>query len=97
VGIKFTIDNKGVIDYFGNLEKIPKQLIEEAYDVFKENTPVKSGKSRNSTYLGGNQIRADYLYAGRLDDGYSKQSPDGMTKPTFDFIEKRLNELVEKK
>jgi hypothetical protein len=47
--------------------------------------------------LNGTQINANYPYAQRLDDGYSPQSPDGMTKPTLDFIKKRVNQIMKGK
>ena len=97
MGIKFTIDNKGTVSHLDNLSKIPNKLIKEAGDYFRNITPVKTGNARNSTYLGGNVIRAAYPYAGRLDDGHSRQAPDGMVEPTIAFIDKRLKQLVEKK
>ena len=97
MGIKFTIDNKGTLSHLNDLTKIPKELIKDAYDVFKENTPYRSGNARSKTYLGGNEIRAEYPYAARLDDGYSKKRPDGMIKPTVEFIDQQLKKLVEKK
>lgn len=97
MGIKFSIDNKGTVSHLDNLSKIPKTLIKEAGDYFRNITPVKTGNARNSTYLGGNVIRAAYPYASRLDDGYSRQAPDGMVEPTIAFIDKRLKQLVEKK
>lgn len=97
MGIKFSIDNKGTISHLDNLTKIPQQLIDEAGVYFRDITPVRSGNARNNTYQGGNQIRADYPYAGRLDDGYSRQAPKGMVEPTIAFIDKRLKTLVEKK
>ena len=97
MGIKFSIDNKGTIGHLDNLSNIPKQLIKEAGDYFRDITPIKSGNARNHTYQGGDQIRADYPYAGRLDDGYSRQAPKGMVEPTIKFIDQRLTQLVEKK
>ena len=35
-------------------------------------------------------ITANYPYAGRLDDGYSKQAPKGMTEPSLKFLTKQL-------
>lgn len=97
MGIKFDINNKGTFSHLDNLSKIPKQLITEAGTYFKDITPFRTGNARANTYLGGDQIRADYPYAGRLDDGYSKKAPKGMVEPTIEFIDKRLAQLVEKK
>jgi hypothetical protein len=63
-----------------------KNLTKVAYSYFKEVTPVKSGNARKQTTSSGNEIRASYAYAKRLDNGYSKQAPDGMVKPTVDYL-----------
>lgn len=79
------------------IEQIQKDLdpvlvAQLAYPVFYKNTPRRSGNARNNTKLNKNTIQADYPYAQRLDQGYSKQSPDGMTEPT----EKWFKEYVKK-
>lgn len=70
-------------------------LPDEAYKVFVKETPVRSGNARRNTKLKGKkQIQANYPYAKRLDEGYSKQSPEGMVQPTTDFILKRFREIM---
>jgi hypothetical protein len=68
----------------------PNNLAREAYDYFRRETPVRSGNARSRTRLQGNEIQADYPYAQRLDEGYSSQSPQGMTKPTDKFIQEYI-------
>ena len=79
------------------------RLPQEAYQVFKDNTPVKTGNAKSKTKRRGNTISADYQYAGVLDKGRhmtnrgmrgSDQAPQGMTKPTLDFIKKRVTQIV---
>lgn len=74
----------------------PKQLAEDAYDVFIKNTPVDTGNARANTNLVGTEIRASYPYAAVLDRGRhmtsrgargSLQSPKGMTEPTIKFVQ----------
>jgi len=72
------------------LANIPK----EALPVFVANTPIRTGNARNRTSLQGNTILANYAYAGRLDQGYSRQSPQGMVKPTVDFIQQRVKKIT---
>lgn len=73
------------------LNKLP----EEAYKVFVKETPIRSGNARRNTKLKGKkEIQANYPYAQRLDNGYSKQSPDGMVQPTTEFIIKRFREIM---
>ncbi len=73
------------------IAKIP----DEAYKVFVQETPVRSGNARRKTRLKNKRdIVANYPYAQRLDEGYSKQSPEGMTKPTEEFIINRFNDIM---
>jgi hypothetical protein len=79
------------------LEKQKKaiaKLPDEAYKVFVKETPVRSGNARRKTKLKKNVINADYPYAQRLDEGYSKQSPEGMVKPTEEYIIDRFNKIM---
>jgi len=72
-----------------------KKLPDQAYKVFVKNTPVRSGNARRNTKLKGKkQIEANYPYAQRLDQGYSKQSPEGMVQPTEDFIIAQFNKIM---
>jgi hypothetical protein len=81
---------------FDQAEAIAKTLPREAYDVFRANTPIRTGNARSRTRLTGSTIEANYPYAERLDDGYSNQRPRGMTEPTEKFLEKRVNDLIRK-
>lgn len=65
----------------------PKNLVDQAYPVFVKNTPVRSGNARRRTSKTTSEIQALYPYAQRLDQGWSNQSPNGMTKPTIAFIQ----------
>jgi hypothetical protein len=69
----------------------------EAYKEFVKDTPIRSGHARRSTKLRGNIINANYPYAKRLDEGYSQQSPNGMTTPTEAFIKKRVKQILKGK
>ena len=84
------------------LDKLPK----EAYDVFKKTTPIKTGNAKRNTKLKGNTIEANYQYAQVLDKGRhmtrrgmrgSEQAPQGMTKPTEQFIKKRVGQILKAK
>ena len=78
------------------LQKIDK-LPQEAYKEFVKDTPIRSGNARRKTRLSGNKIVAGYNYAQKLDEGFSKQAPDGMTKPTEEFIKKRMTQIIKGK
>jgi len=72
------------------LAALPRQ----AFDVWVRNTPVRTGNARRHTRLNQRTIQADYAYAERLDDGYSNQSPRGMSQPTEKFIQQQLNKIM---
>jgi hypothetical protein len=72
------------------LKLVPQDALVE----FIKDTPIRSGNARRNTKLRGNTIEAKYAYAQKLDDGYSSQSPDGMTKPTEAFIRKRVATIL---
>jgi hypothetical protein len=84
------------------LDKVPQ----EAYKEFVKNTPVKTGNARRNTRLKGNTIEAKYQYAQVLDKGRhmtnrgmrgSEQAPQGMSKPTQEFIQKRITQIIKAK
>ena len=81
-----------IIKRLNELEKAldPKKLAEEAYQYFRNTTPIRSGNARRNTHLRGDEIRADYAYATRLDAGWSRQAPDGMSAPTTKFIQEYI-------
>lgn len=58
---------------------------------FKKITPKDTGNARRNTRKKPNEILADYAYAGRLDEGWSKQAPNGMSDPAIEYFEKDLN------
>jgi hypothetical protein len=80
-----------------NIQKILGEVPKEAYKEFVSNTPIRSGNARRKTRLQGKTINAAYGYAKKLDEGFSKQSPDGMTKPTEDYIKQRVAAILRKK
>jgi hypothetical protein len=70
----------------------------DAYQFFRKTTPIKSGNARkntdyDSTETGGT-ITGDYPYANRLNEGYSRQAPEGMTKPTIAHIRRLVRKIL---
>lgn len=70
------------------------KLAKVGYPVFLKNTPIDTGNAVRHTFQSGNEIRAEYPYAVRLDDGWSKKKPNGMTKPTIDAIRQYIRKLI---
>lgn len=81
-----------IVKRLDHLDKVldAEYIAEEAYKVWLKNTPVRSGNARRKTRLDRADIRAEYPYAKRLNEGWSKQSPDGMSKPTEEFIQEYI-------
>jgi len=82
-----------------SLSRVAKRLAtlpREAYNFWVQETPVRSGNARRQTQLRGDTIDANYPYARRLDQGYSSQSPQGMSRPTERFIRNRLRSMLRK-
>ena len=80
------------------LSKIPEETMVKSYPFLRNKTPVRSGNARNRTKLNKstNTIKSNYGYAGRLDDGWSRQAPKGFTDPTINFMDKTVDQLVGK-
>lgn len=96
--ITFKVDVKNNIT--SNIKKKIAQLNllpDQAFTFFKAHTPIRSGNARSRTVLKKDTIVAAYPYAQRLDDGYSKQAPDGMTRPTEAFVKQTTDKILRKK
>jgi hypothetical protein len=73
------------------------KLPAETFNFFVKATPKDTGNARRKTKLVSNKtIEANYPYAKRLDEGWSKQAPIGMSKPTERYIKRRLQQIMRK-
>ena len=101
MSVNFKIDK--IIQKTKQIRKDLGNLPKEAYQKFRDITPVASGNARNKTRLQGNKIVGEYPYASVLDKGRhmtnrgmrgSTQAPKGMTAPTLqsvrDYVYKKL-------
>jgi hypothetical protein len=82
-----------------SLIKIKKELAtvpDQAYKYWESQTPVRSGNARRSTSLQGQTIKAKYPYAAKLNEGYSKQAPKGMSDPTSKFVTALIKRIMRK-
>ena len=75
------------------LATLPKEVHRE----FVKVTPIDTGNARNKTKLLGQTIHARYPYARRLDNGWSKQAPNGMIKPTRTWMRRRIQQILRNK
>ena len=75
------------------IEKAFPGIVRQAGAHFKGVTPKRSGNARRNTTLVGNEIQANYNYANRLNAGWSRQAPDGMTKSTIALIRRLIRKI----
>jgi hypothetical protein len=88
--LKLKVDTKEFSKLIALSKRAQESLIVDAHAFFVKETPVRTGRARQSTDVLKNSIVANYPYAQRLDEGWSRQSPEGMTQPTIDYIENTL-------
>ena len=74
------------------LQKLPVESLVQ----FRALTPKRSGNARSQTNLSSNNksINALYPYAQKLDDGYSRQRPNGMTKPFAVWFKEQVKKIA---
>lgn len=76
-------------DLEGKIDK----LVDDAAEVFHDVTPIRTGNAKSKTKRDRNSIKANYHYATKLNEGYSKQAPKGMTEPTIEFIKDQVRKF----
>ena len=78
--------NKVAADLNKEIDQTVRLISQDYFGLVKDKTPVKSGRAKRGwkmkkqkkfSYRVSNRVP----YIGRLDEGYSKQSPRGMTRP----------------
>jgi hypothetical protein len=81
INVKLTVQDE-ITPMLRRQQQALRQFPDQAITEFVDLTPVRSGNARNRTKLvNRNTIVADYPYAQRLDQGWSRQAPRGMTQP----------------
>ena len=82
---------------FDKLEDMSQQVMKKGYKYFKSQTPKKTGYARSRTRLEKKErIGARYAYADRLDNGWSKQSPSGMSDPIIEELGKLVEQYIKR-
>lgn len=70
----------------------------KALKKFRELTPKDQGNARRKTKLqSNNTIVADYPYAVRLNEGWSKQAPKGMVEPFLKWLRAQTRIILKRK
>ena len=74
------------------LEQYPARAEAE----FKKLTPIRTGNARRRTNLRNQTIQANYPYVQPLDQGASRQAPDGMTRPFEQWVRSETKRIFGK-
>lgn len=97
-GFKININRNLLTPSLKRIQQNLQQLPQAVYQYFVSVTPKRSGNARLRTRLANNRkIQAQYPYATRLDRGWSRQAPQGMTKPTREFMKQRVRQILRKR
>lgn len=88
------VDSSQVRKLLTDLDRAVKDTWQDTGTFFKNTTPVRTGNARSRTRTVGDRISADYAYAGRLDEGWSKQAPTGMTEPSVEYFVDQLTARI---
>lgn len=93
--IELKLIQDGITKDIERIKSEIKTVPPEALKEFKALTPIRSGNARRRTTLKNSEtILANYPYAQRLDEGYSKQAPKGMSEPFGKWLEKKLKQIL---
>ena len=96
IKVDIEIDDK-LSNALQNMRKELYNYPKDAAGKFITLTPARTGNARRHTKLVNNRtIQTDYPYAERLDNGYSKQAPRGMTKPFEEWVKQKLKKIFGK-
>ena len=92
--MKLTLKTNRISPHLNRKNKQLSRVPKESYEHFKSITPIRSGNAKRKTRLQGQTIKADYPYAKRLDEGWSRQAPQGMSEPTIKFIKDLVADIL---
>jgi hypothetical protein len=94
MSLKLQKDN--ITSSINKIQRGLSTVTRETHKFWVRSTPKDQGNARSKTVLRGNTIEANYPYARRLDEGYSKQAPQGMSRPSGTFFTRLINRLLRK-
>jgi hypothetical protein len=87
ITLKVSFNSRKVIAELSNdVDQMIRQVSQDLFDTVKEKTPVRSGRAKRGWRLRKQrqhhyEVANRVPYVSRLDEGYSKQAPRGMTRP----------------
>lgn len=98
ISISIKLDDAKLRAKLSRQQRALAKLPTDALNEFKDLTPYKTGNARSNTVLTSDKstIVGAYPYAKRLDKGYSKQAPGGMTRPFAVWFKQELKKIIGK-
>jgi hypothetical protein len=97
IGLSIKIDARGLKSKLKRWTSQVEQLPERALAKFIKNTPIDTGHARRNTVLQPkNIIEGDYPYSRRLENGWSRQAPNGMVTPTEKWLKQEFNRIFKR-
>lgn len=94
--ISFIRTQSRISGHINGVNRKLSMVPDEAHKFFQKSTPVATGNARKNTTLSKDTIYAKYPYALRLDRGYSRQAPVGMSKPTIKYVQGLVKRILGK-
>jgi hypothetical protein len=95
--VAITVNDKDFKRLLKDIMKTANADWQKAGTHFRNITPIDTGNAKRNTNTRGKVIRANYGYASKLDEGFSRQAPGGMSDPTItyyeDILERDLGKL----
>lgn len=83
----FSIRVEGEVDIYRIVRTVNEQISKDLLQEVKKNTPVRTGKARRGWRRkfgrNGAEVNNKVKYISYLDEGISKQAPDGFSKPAI--------------
>ena len=96
ISVDIKIDD-GITPVLKGMRQELARYPQDAEREFKALTPVDTGFARRNTRLANHDtIEANYPYAVPLDQGHSRQAPQGMTKPFERWVRGKLKRIFGK-
>ena len=94
--MKIKIDTRQFDILVDKIDDMSLDVMKKGHVYLRNKTPIDSGNARNRTKRQGLTIRSKYAYAGRLDEGWSKQAPKGFTEPTINELDKLIRNYIKR-
>ena len=75
------------------IDRKVNRIKDHAHEQFRKITPIRTGNARSKTNRINRGVEAAYPYANKLNDGHSRQAPQGMTDPTVEQIREYVRKI----